>query len=237
MIPIVYGTVRTAGNIIWARPIVETATSTTDTVSSGGGGKGGGGRVSQTTTTYSYSVSMAVAVCEGPIDEILRVWADAKLLDVSQYTLRVYLGGEEQLPDSLIQSFEGADATPAYRGIAYVVIEDFPLAEYGNRVPNFTFEVKKKAQHADYGGETVEEMIEGMVMIPGAGEFVYDTLVEYKVPGLQVGGDWVQQGVQEHINMHNASGKANALLSLDQLQRDCPNVQWSAWWLAGSAIA
>jgi hypothetical protein len=32
---------------------------------------------------------------------------------------------------------------PAYRGVAYVVIEDFLLAEYGNRIPNFTFEVRR----------------------------------------------------------------------------------------------
>ena len=30
---------------------------------------------------------------------------------------------------------------PAYRGIAYVVIEDLDLTPYGNRVPQFNFEV------------------------------------------------------------------------------------------------
>lgn len=223
MIPVIYGTVRIGGNIIWSRPIKETATTTTQT---SGGGKGGGGKVSQTSTTYSYSITLAIGICEGAVDEVLRIWADAKQLDLSQYTVRIYTGDETQLPDSIIQSFEGVDNTPAYRGMAYVVFEDFPMADYGNRIPNFTFEVKKRAVATDYNDETVEELITGMVMIPGAGEFVYDTQVEYKVPGEQVGSDWAQQGNNEALNMHNASGQANALLSLDQLENTCPNVGW-----------
>lgn len=225
MIPIVYGTVRMGGNIIWSRPIKEVATTTTSSAG-GAGGKGGGGKTSQSTTTYSYFITLAVSVCEGPIDEMLRIWADAKQLDLSQYSLRIYTGDEDQLPDSLMQSFDGAERTPAYRGQAYAVFEDFPLADFGNRIPNFTFEVRKKALYPDYAGEILEDMISGMVMIPGAGEFVYDTQVEYKIPGIQGGSGWQQQGNQESINMHNASGNANSLLSLDQLRNTCPNVEW-----------
>jgi len=224
MIPIVYGMVRIGGNIIWSQPIKETITSTTS--SAGGGGKGGGGKVSQTSSSYSYSVTIAIAVCEGEISDIARIWADAKQLDISQYTVRIYKGGESQLPDSLIQSIEGIEQTPAYRGLAYVVFEDFPLADYGNRIPNFSFEVKKKTLYNDYNDQTVEEMISGVVMIPAAGEFVYDTQIEVKIPGAQVGSDWVQQGSQQPVNMHNANGIANALLSLDQLKDTCPNLSW-----------
>lgn len=224
VIPIVYGTVRIGGNVIWSRPIREV--STTSTSSASAGGKGGGGKVTQSATTYSYYVTIAVAICEGPVDDVHRIWADAKQIDLSQHTVRIYKGGEDQLPDTLIQSYEGAANTPAYRGIAYAVFEDFPLADYGNRIPNFTFEVRRKALYPDYDGEVLEDMIEGMVMIPGAGEFVYDTQVEYKIPGTQVGSQWVQQGNREVINQHNPAGKTDALLSLDQLQRTCANVEW-----------
>ena len=223
MIPIVYGTMRLGGNIIWSRPIKETVTTTNN---SSGGGKGGGGKVSQSTTTYSYSVTLAIAVCEGPINEVLRIWADAKQLDLSQFTVRIYKGDEEQLPDTIIQSYEGTEATPAYRGLAYVVFEDFPLADFGNRIPNFTFEAQRKTAYPDYNSEILEEIIKGMTVIPGAGEFVYDTQTEYKIPGVQIGSDWVQQGEQESINMHNAYGIANAMLSLNQLENTCPNVEW-----------
>jgi hypothetical protein len=224
MIPIVYGTVRMGGNIIWSLPIKETASRSTS--SAGGGGKGGGGRVSQTTTSYSYSVTLAIAICEGELTEIHRIWADAKQLDLSQFTYRSYLGSETQTADSLISSIEGADKTPAYRGLSYVVFENFPLGDFGNRIPNFTFEVKKKSLYPDYGDNYLEEEITGMVMIPGAGEFVYDTQIDTKISGAEIDGNWVQGGNQIKINMHNPTGAANALLALDQLQATCPNVEW-----------
>jgi len=225
MIPIIYGTVRIGGNIIWSRPIRETASTSTSS-SGGAGGKGGGGRVSQSTTTYSYSVTLAIAICEGELNEIHRIWADAKQLDLSQYTLRKYMGSETQTADSLIASIEGADKTPAYRGMAYVVFEDFPLGDFGNRIPNFTFEVKKKSLYPDYGDDVLENEITGMVMIPAAGEFVYDTQVDTRISGALVGSEWVQQGNQVKINMHNPTGAANALLAIDQLQATCPNIEW-----------
>ncbi len=198
MIPIVYGNARIGGNIIWSRPIYETVV-TSSSPSGSGGGKGGGGGGKTTSSSYSYSITMAIALCEGELDEISRIWADAKQLDLSKYTHRVYLGSETQTADSLIVSIEGADKTPAYRGIAYVVFEDFPLSDFGNRIPNFTFEVKKKALYAEYGGEILENLITGMVMIPGAGEYVYDTVVQKKISGALVGGNWVQQGNQTAI--------------------------------------
>jgi hypothetical protein len=45
------------------------------------------------------------------------------------------------MPDPFIQSVMGVDNTPAYRGRAYVVFESLALAEFGNRIPNMTFEV------------------------------------------------------------------------------------------------
>lgn len=223
MIPIAYGTLRIAGNIIWSRPIAETAHTSSSTV---GGGKGGGGRVSQSTTTYSYSISLAVGICEGPIDEILRVWADAKLLDLSQGTYRIYKGDEAQIPDALIEGFEGVGSTLAYRGLAYVVIEDFPLEAFGNRIPNFTFEVKKKVLAEASGGQSVEGMVTAITLIPGSGEFVYDTEVQHKVMGQQVGSEWAQQGEQLVINRHSHTGNANVLLALDQLAETFPNLEW-----------
>jgi len=226
MIPLIYGTMRVAGNIIWSLPIKETATTTT---SSSGGGKGGaGGGAKSTTTTYSYSVSLALALCEGEIQQIVRVWADAKQLDLSQGTYRIYKGSEDQLPDPFIESMEGLGVTPAYRGLAYVVIEDFPLGDFGNRIPNFTFEVKRPVKLADYGGQAVEDMISGMIMIPGAGEFVYDTIEETKVSGYYVGGSFIENGVREIVNRHTAEGTPNALVALDQLAETCPNVDWVA---------
>lgn len=229
-IPIMYGTARIAGNVIWARDIKEVATT-----SSVGGGKGGiigGGGIGggQQQVTYAYYATLAIAICEGPIDEVSRVWADAGTVDPSQASANynLYYGSEDQMPDPIMEGIEGVGEVPAYRGMAYVVIEDFPLAEYGNRIPNFTFEVKRKVLSQTQTDQPVEEMIGGMVMIPGSGEFVYDTVVQTKVPGSYVGGTWVQQGNSEKINQHNFSDKADVLVALDQLEDTCPNLEWVA---------
>ncbi len=222
MIPLVYGNARIAGNVIWSRPIKELAITTTTSQ----GGKGGGGGVSSSSTEFSYYVTLAIAVCEGPVSEIQRVWADAKLLDVSRGTYRFYKGDELQLPDALIESFEGVGKTPAYRGLSYVVIEDFPLADFGNRIPNFTFEVNKKILWPDVDGESIENLIEEMVLIPGSGEFVYDTTIQKKIEGEYVSTNFVERGEHVYLNVHTPKGTANALVALDQLKDTCPNVSW-----------
>lgn len=224
MIPIVYGNARIAGNIIWARPIVEIATTTS--TSQGGGKSGGSGRVTSNSTEYSYYATLAIAICEGEVDTIERVWADAKLLDLSQGTYRFYTGSETQQPDALIESYEGVGSTPAYRGVSYVVIEDFPLADYGNRVPNFTFEIKKKALSTDVDDNAVENLVTSIMMIPGSGEFVYDTQEQTKVFGEEVVDFFTQRAITQRVNLHTPQGKANALVALDQLEETLPNVQW-----------
>ena len=216
-IPVLYGSARLAGNVIWARPLKEVST-TTET-----GGKGGG---TQSSTEFSYFASLAIAICEGEIDSVERVWADAAQLDLSQGTYRIYKGAEDQLPDSLIESFEGVGSTPAYRGLAYVVVEDFPLGAFGNRIPNFTFEVKRKVLPSEIDDQPLEHQLKSMIMIPGSGEFVYDTVTQTKQSGEQAGSEFAQTGFDEYVNQHNNQGKANALVAMDQMLEACPNLEW-----------
>lgn len=103
-IPIIFGNVRIGGNIIWSLPIQETANVRTNSAS---GGKGGGAQVTQTSTTFTYSASLAIAICEGEIDDVIRVWADSKVVDPNLGTFRLHKGDEDQQPDSFIESFEG----------------------------------------------------------------------------------------------------------------------------------
>ena len=224
-IPKVWGSVRLAGNVLWSRPIKEVVTTTT---TSTGGGKGaGGGRSSKTTQSdYRYYVTLAIGICEGEITRIDRVWADAKLLDLSLGTYRLYRGSEEQMPDALIESYEGVGQTPAYRGLAYVVIEDFPLAEFGNRIPNFTFEVTRKTAQRDAEEQPVESLVKSVMLIPGSGEFVYDTQANYKLSGADADGTWLQTGFETPLNQHTPEGKTNVLVALDQMQQTFPNLEW-----------
>lgn len=56
--------------------------------------------------------------------------------------IRFYPGNETQIADTLIESFEGVGNVPAYRGTSYIVIKDLQLADFGNRIPNFEFELE-----------------------------------------------------------------------------------------------
>src|SRR5665213_2082899 len=53
----------------------------------------------------------------------------------------IYPGDQAQLPDPTIQAAEGATLTPAYRGQVYFMWEDFPLTNFGDRIPSFRAQV------------------------------------------------------------------------------------------------
>ena len=65
----------------------------------------------------------------------------ATCIDISQFTTRFYAGNETQDADPLIEEIEGDGNTPSYRGVAYIVFEDMPLAQFGNRIPQLQFEI------------------------------------------------------------------------------------------------
>ena len=133
----VFGRARVGGQVIWSSRFLEEA----NTVNTGGKG----GRHS-TATTYGYSVSFAVALCEGEILHVGRIWADGQEIAKKDLEMRVYLGAQDQMPDPKIEAVEGAGNAPSYRGISYVVFEDLDLARFGNRVPQFSFEVVRAAR-------------------------------------------------------------------------------------------
>lgn len=160
--PVIYGTIRVSGNIIWAGELVEVVNETSESV----GGKGGGSS-KITNRNYLYYRSFAIAICQGEISSIRKVWANGKVVydfdtvtsqaaadgitfkeELDKFAMAggaasfsVYYGTETQAPDSIIEGIEGAGNTPAYRGLAYVVFEQLELTEYGNTIPSITFEV------------------------------------------------------------------------------------------------
>lgn len=56
--------------------------------------------------------------------------------------VRFYPGNSTQIADTVMEAFEGVGNVPAYRNTAYVVIKDLQLADFGNRIPNFEFELE-----------------------------------------------------------------------------------------------
>ncbi len=219
-----YGEARIAGNLIWTAGIKEHVHNHSRQVKSGKGFMSKKTTVSS--TTYSYTASFAVAICEGVIDHIVKIWADSQILTSGDYNIRIYRGTEEQMPDPLIESMKGYNRTPAYRGIAYMVFENFPLANFGNRIPNFSFHVKKQATHKE--AQNVESTIKSICIIPGSGEFVYETKPQY-LSNVSIYNDrMIRSGKNKIINQNNYSNQTDAKLSLQQLLQTCPNLEWVA---------
>ncbi len=204
-LPLVWGRVRLGGQVIWASDYTERQTR------QGGSGKG---TPQPATVEFSYSVSLAIALGEGAILNVGRVWADGVEIDPARFGMRVYPGSETQLPDPAIAAYKGTDAAPAYRGTAYVVFEDLPLAEFGNRVPQFSFEVMREAQGAL--ADTVAPFarsIRAVAMIPGTGEYALGTTPVRYATGLAAG---------RTANVNTPSGQTDFSQSLAQLRKEMP---------------
>ncbi|MGI6245176.1 MAG: baseplate multidomain protein megatron [Pseudochelatococcus sp.] len=206
-VPRVYGRARIGGQLIWATRFEEVV-SYDVTRSSASGGKGGARGKASVTSTYSYYANLAIGLCEGEIAQVRRVWADGKELDPA-IGFRVHKGTQDQQPDHLIVAKEGAENAPAYRGIAYVVFERLPLAEFGNRVPQFSFEVVRPANG-------LGARIRAIEIIPGASEFIYDTAAVVRLDG---------PGVSTPENTHQQERATDVLASFDALEALCPNLE------------
>ena len=202
----VYGRMRVGGQVIWATRFLETVTTS-------GGGKGAAPK--PRTRSFSYSVSLALALCEGEILRVGRVWADGAEVARDDLNMRVYTGGDSQTPDPKIEAVEGQGNAPAYRGTAYVVLEDLELAPFGNRVPQLTFEVMRPATgNIDGLALDLNEGVQGVALVPGTGEYALATTPVHYSDG---------PGLNRTANVNSPSGKTDFATSLEALDEELPN--------------
>jgi hypothetical protein len=153
MRPMLFGTYRMSGEIIWAADLKEYKKKTSS-------GKGGGGG---SYTTYTYTASFAIALCEGEIDGVRKIWLDNKLVYTAEAGvsaaqlqvsgkiakgIKIYTGSETQTADPTIESYLGAGNVPGYRGTAYMVFKELKVTQYGNRIPQITVEVVKNGTYS-----------------------------------------------------------------------------------------
>jgi hypothetical protein len=159
MIAIGFGCYRVGGNVVWANDLTEI----TSTTSSGGKGAPSGPKVNE----RKYFLNQLVSVCESP-GFISRIWAnekviyDARSIDalatvqeidpdlvqgvvagetVDEFVIVIFPGAEDQEPPAQIEEILGVGNVPAYRGQVTVLFNQWPLEEFGNQAPNFSFEV------------------------------------------------------------------------------------------------
>lgn len=202
----VFGRTRVGGQVIWSSDFRESSST------SGGGGKGSPS--APEVTTFSYSVSLAVAVCEGEINSIGRVWADGTEVSKDDLNMRVYLGNRDQLPDPTMEAVEGRGNVPAYRGTAYVVFDNLALGRFGNRVPQFSFEVIRTEQESSSTFERdLPQLVRGVALMPGTGEYALATSPVYYTE--EPGSSW-------SANINSPSGKTDFVTSMEMLADELP---------------
>lgn len=175
-LPLHFGRIRAAGTVIWATELQERQE------------KSGGGKGKPSVTNFSYSASFAVAVASRPIAGIGRIWADGNLLRGEAGDLkvggqlRIYTGHGDQPVDSLLAQAEGGARNPAYRGLAYVVLEDVELADFGNRIPSLTLEII-----ADDGAVSFADVIGAMTPDAKAGDLAQTPVSGFSIDQGSVG--------------------------------------------------
>ncbi|MFZ7090429.1 baseplate multidomain protein megatron [Primorskyibacter sp. 2E233] len=208
----VYGRMRLGGHVIWATEFKERVKE------SGGGGKGTPQQPQ--IKKYSYSLSLALALCEGEITGVQRIWADGAEVPLQDLNMRVYPGTYDQLPDPKIEAVEGTGQVPAYRGTAYVVIEDLQLERFGNRIPQFSFEVTRP----DLQDATdVPTAVSGVAMIPGTGEYALATEPVYMRYAASSGDLFgAGKGGKRVANINSPSEEPDFNTSLKQLTDELP---------------
>ena len=203
----VWGRMRVSGQIIWASRFQERRQQS-------GGGKGA---PRTATSAFSYTVSLAIALCRGKALRVGRIWADGVEIAVDSIDLRFYPGSEDQLPDPKIEAVEGVGHAPTYRGMAYVVIENLEIARFGNRVPQFSFEVIRQAnvETSDTPRDLIDA-IKAVALIPGTGEYALATTPVHFNAG---------PGQNTTANVHTVQGQTDFTVSLNQLTEELPNCQ------------
>lgn len=76
-LPLVYGTMRCTGNMIWATDFEEKRHNTGKKGKEKGDKKGDKGKAK---VWYEYFANFAMAMCEGEKSEVIRIWADSNLI-------------------------------------------------------------------------------------------------------------------------------------------------------------
>ena len=126
-IPIVYGSVKICGNLIWYGDFQSHEHES--------GGKGGG----PTVTTYTFSCAVAIGVCEGPITSYGQIWLVDGVSTPAAKNFTEFLGTGDQTAWWYLTTMHPDEALN-YRYLAYLASGSLDLGNM-NTLPQMWFEV------------------------------------------------------------------------------------------------
>ena len=168
VLPIVFGTTRIAGNVLWYGNFTPIAT--TATTSSGGKGLG---KVTSKSTTYTYTAAVMLGLAEGAIAGVGAVWKGKDKTTLTALGLTLFAGARGQAAWSFRAGYNGIAANIAredaygfagqtvsfaastvlgYSSTAYLAASAYDLGGDAS-VPNHGFEVQGLAI---FGGGIVD---------------------------------------------------------------------------------
>ena len=100
--------------------------------------------------------------------------------------------------------------------MAYVVIEDLNLNQFGNTVPHFNFEVLRRAPKNDtQNAQDLVDTVQAVALIPGSGEYALATTPVYYDKGL---------GQMRSANIHTRAGLSDIEVSIDMAVVELPRL-------------
>ena len=214
IIPLVYGINKVAGNIIWLSD--------------------------PWTSNSSYYLNFALCLGKGEIKEIKNFWINGELKNITDYTHRFYKGTEEQEPDISIKNSLGENKTPAFRGLSYIVFQNFCLSNFSRKIPTFTFEAVRE-RLVETNANNLENTVKSLTLLPFIGEFVYSKQLQvrskypYSEDILDTNlGEWIE------LNDNTNTNIADAKVSIDELLATFKNLEWVTigvtWFLTSDVL-
>lgn len=197
VIPRLYGTAALFGNIFWIENNQLKEVEATEEQ----GGKGGGG-AEVTTYSYFGTFALGLCqgpidgikriwiggklIYDAAANTISAEMATTEALGISSplrsgsavvglegTTMAFYYGGPDQPADPRMQAALGVDNCPAYRGLAYIVFYDLPLADWGNTLLGAQIKVEVVGQ-GSLVPSTANTLVENNAVpswYPGIGPF------------------------------------------------------------------
>ena len=168
-IPRSYGTIATFGNIFWVENNQLKETSKTESQDGKGGG---GAETTTYTYSATFALGLCQGPIEGikrvwcsgklvydagststdgliasqlAVDVLMNGISEKgseQEVQTGRFSVSAYLGTDDQLPDPRMQATLGVANTPAYRGLAYIVFNDFDLTDFGNSLMGAQFKVE-----------------------------------------------------------------------------------------------
>ncbi len=166
-VPVVYGTVKIAGTVLWYGTLESTPITQT-VQSGGGGGKGGGGGGSTQTeqiTGYTYYLHFWKAICMGKVT-LGNIYVNEEVVDLTAYyTFNDGTG-------AYYPTDPGPYATPL-KGVAHIFFDRYLLGDNVTRLPIMQFVVTRVLEHTEFD-PTTQNMASGS----NPAVVIFDLLVE-----------------------------------------------------------